>query len=39
VQWRTEHLATLGVVEISRDTYLARLHDALALPLPPAFVG
>lgn len=34
VQWRTDHLATLGVVEISRADYLGRLPDALALPLP-----
>jgi leucyl/phenylalanyl-tRNA--protein transferase len=30
VQWRTEHLATLGVIEISRSEYLARLAEALA---------
>jgi leucyl/phenylalanyl-tRNA--protein transferase len=35
VQWRTDHLATLGVVEIPRDRYLALLERAL--PLPPAF--
>jgi leucyl/phenylalanyl-tRNA--protein transferase len=35
VQWRTDHLATLGVVEIPRDRYVALL--ARALPLPPAF--
>ncbi len=34
VQWRTEHLATLGVVEIPRERYLALL--VRALPLPPA---
>ncbi len=34
VQWRTEHLATLGVVEISRSAYLARLARALEAPLP-----
>lgn len=39
VQWRTDHLATLGVVEISRPTYLSRLERALALPLPDAFAG
>jgi leucyl/phenylalanyl-tRNA--protein transferase len=33
VQWRTEHLASLGVVEIPREEYLRRL--AAALPLPP----
>jgi leucyl/phenylalanyl-tRNA--protein transferase len=35
VQWRTEHLASLGVVDVDRLDYL-RLLDA-ALPLPPAF--
>jgi leucyl/phenylalanyl-tRNA---protein transferase len=35
VQWRTDHLATLGVVEIPRRDYLRRLEDAL--PLPAAF--
>ncbi|MFT4263744.1 MAG: leucyl/phenylalanyl-tRNA--protein transferase [Nocardioides sp.] len=34
VQWRTDHLATLGVVEIPRSEYLRRLGDALALPDP-----
>ena len=37
VQWRTDHLATLGVVEIPRAEYLARL--ATALVLPPALGG
>jgi leucyl/phenylalanyl-tRNA--protein transferase len=32
VQWSTPHLASLGVVEISRADYLARLADALTLP-------
>ncbi|WP_205471743.1 leucyl/phenylalanyl-tRNA--protein transferase [Nocardioides sp. SYSU D00038] len=32
-QWQTPHLASLGVVEVSRAEYLARL--AAALPLPP----
>jgi leucyl/phenylalanyl-tRNA---protein transferase len=32
VQWRTDHLATLGVVEIPRTEYLRRLRPALALP-------
>jgi leucyl/phenylalanyl-tRNA---protein transferase len=35
VQWRTDHLATLGVVAVPRRDYLRRL--AAALPLPPAF--
>jgi leucyl/phenylalanyl-tRNA--protein transferase len=34
VQWRTDHLATLGVVEISRAAYLDRLRVAVELPLP-----
>lgn len=37
VQWRTPHLATLGVVEITRADYLRRLAIALRQPLPPAF--
>lgn len=36
-QWRTDHLASLGVVEIPRAAYLRRLDEALALPLPAAF--
>jgi leucyl/phenylalanyl-tRNA--protein transferase len=34
VQWRTEHLAGLGVIEIPRAEYLARLRTALACPPP-----
>lgn len=30
VQWRTDHLASLGAIEISRDEYLRRLRDAIA---------
>lgn len=37
VQWRTPHLASLGVVEVARADYLRRLRDALELPLPRAF--
>ena len=37
VQWRTEHLASLGGVEIPREEYLGRLAAALALPLPPVW--
>jgi leucyl/phenylalanyl-tRNA---protein transferase len=37
VQWRTDHLATLGVVEVPRADYLRRLEVALTLPPPPAF--
>ena len=37
VQWRTDHLASLGVVAIPREEYLDRLAGALATPLPPIF--
>ena len=37
VQWKTPHLASLGVIEIPRTAYLDRLERALALPLPRAF--
>jgi leucyl/phenylalanyl-tRNA--protein transferase len=37
VQWRTDHLATLGAVEVPRASYLRLLAAALALPLPVAF--
>jgi leucyl/phenylalanyl-tRNA---protein transferase len=30
VQWRTDHLESLGAVEVSRDQYLTLLADALA---------
>ena len=39
VQWRTDHLASLGVVEMGRNDYLDRLEKALRLPLPEAFGG
>ncbi len=32
VQWRTDHLASLGVVSLSRTQYLQRLQRALLLP-------
>lgn len=32
VQWSTEHLASLGAVEVPRPEYLRRLAAALALP-------
>ena len=38
-QWQTPHLATLGVVEIPRATYLERLEVALTVPLPRAFAS
>ncbi|MGH3363100.1 MAG: leucyl/phenylalanyl-tRNA--protein transferase [Nocardioidaceae bacterium] len=37
VQWSTPHLASMGVVEVPRSTYLDLLQDALVLPLPRAF--
>lgn len=37
VQWQTPHLESLGVREIPRDDYLARLDDLLAVPLPSVF--
>jgi len=37
VQWQTDHLATLGAVEIPLHEYLDRLEVALRLPLPEAF--
>jgi leucyl/phenylalanyl-tRNA--protein transferase len=33
-QWRTPHLATLGVVELPRAAYLRALRVALEVPLP-----
>lgn len=38
VQWQTDHLATLGVIEIDREEYLALLDEALDVP-PPAWAG
>lgn len=35
VQWQTDHLATLGVVEIPQAAYLRRLRTAIALPVQP----
>ncbi len=37
VQWRTPHLASLGVVEIPRSAYLARLPALMSVPLPRHF--
>lgn len=37
VQWRTDHLASLGVVTVPRTAYVERLRAALDLPLPQAF--
>jgi leucyl/phenylalanyl-tRNA--protein transferase len=32
VQWRTEHLGTMGAIELPRSQYLVRLEQALAAP-------
>ena len=37
VQWRTDHLATLGVTEIPRARYLERLRTVLPSPEPQMF--
>lgn len=37
VQWRTEHLATLGVTEVPREAYRVMLADALLAPPPACF--
>jgi len=37
VQWATPHLASLGITEIPRTDYIARLERSLPLPVPPAF--
>jgi leucyl/phenylalanyl-tRNA--protein transferase len=37
VQWRTDHLASLGVVSVPRPSYLKLLREARDLPLPAAF--
>jgi leucyl/phenylalanyl-tRNA--protein transferase len=34
VQWRTPHLASLGVGELARPVYARRLRAALQVPLP-----
>ena len=34
VQWQTSHLASLGVLGVSREEYLTRLGPALEVPLP-----
>jgi leucyl/phenylalanyl-tRNA--protein transferase len=35
VQWRTDHLASLGVIDIDRQQYLERLAEALARDVHP----
>jgi leucyl/phenylalanyl-tRNA--protein transferase len=37
VQWTTDHLASLGAVDVPRARYLGLLATALELPLPATF--
>jgi leucyl/phenylalanyl-tRNA--protein transferase len=37
VQWVTDHLASLGAVEVARETYLDMLESALLLPPSPGW--
>jgi leucyl/phenylalanyl-tRNA--protein transferase len=37
VQWQTPHLASLGVVQLSRRDYLSRLPHVIAAAVPRAF--
>jgi leucyl/phenylalanyl-tRNA--protein transferase len=39
VQWTTDHLRSLGAVDVDRPRYLALLASAIDAPLPPAFAG
>lgn len=39
VQWRTDHLATLGVEQVTRSSYRTMLGVALARPVPPLLDG
>ena len=38
-QWSTDHLASLGVVEVPRSAYLKALGEVLELPLPEVFAN
>lgn len=37
VQWTTDHLRSLGAIDLERRDYLDRLRSVLEMPLPPAF--
>lgn len=39
VQWRTDHLGSLGVTDVPRGEYLDLLATALRVPLPSVFAG
>lgn len=38
-QWQTDHLASLGGIEIGRDDYLYRLSEAIRSPIPVRLGG
>jgi len=37
VQWTTDHLRSLGAIDVPRNDYIGRLSGALNLPMPSAF--
>jgi len=37
VQWTTDHLASLGAIEVPRERYVAMAAEAVALPQTTAF--
>lgn len=37
VQWTTDHLRSLGAVDLPRNDYIDRLSEALDLPMPSVF--
>jgi leucyl/phenylalanyl-tRNA--protein transferase len=37
VQWTTDHLVSLGAVDVARSRYVELLEVALSAPLPPSF--
>jgi leucyl/phenylalanyl-tRNA--protein transferase len=39
VQWATDHLVSLGAIELAREEYLARLDRALSAPYPSLWAG
>ncbi|MCU1497797.1 MAG: leucyl-tRNA--protein transferase [Acidimicrobiales bacterium] len=39
VQWTTDHLVSLGAVDVSRQQYLVKLVEAIERPLPAVFGG
>lgn len=39
VQWTTDHLRSLGAVDVPRAMYLELAREAVAAPFPPAFGG